>query len=413
MIKHRVVITGIGALTPCGVGWKQLWQKVLAAESANAAISRFDPDGLKVFVAAEIPSFNIEDFLVSKHSLRLDRSSQFALAAGQLAFNDATLNLSKLNGQRCGIFDGTSLGALASVLEEHRCYLEGQRCRGGPGALVFGMTGSSSAALAEHFDLHSTAETLALGSVSSSTAIGRAFGSLQCGEIDIAIAGGCEAPIYREIMLPFIKAGVLSRRSGDPAAACRPFAVDRDGFVMGEGAVYLVLEDLDHAIAREAKIYCEIVGFAQTVDAFHPTTPAPSGFFMANAITSCLTNAGKRVTDVNYVNLHGTATNHNDRAEAAALKLVFGDTLPWCSSTKPVTGHLLGACGAAETAISALAVNFDMLPQSLNASPVDPQCGLKIISEKVISEPVTLILNINNSFGGRNSAIALQKYIMN
>ncbi len=214
-------------------------------------------------------------------------------------------------------------------------------------------------------------------------------------------------------MLPFIKAGVLSRRTGDPAAACRPFAADRDGFVMGEGAVYLVLEDLDHALAREAKIYCEIVGFAQTIDAFHPTTPDPSGSFMALAISRCLSNADRKPAEVDYVNLHGTATHHNDLAEMAALKLAFGGRQPWCGSTKPVTGHLLGACGAVEIAATALAVKFDLLPQSLNALPRDQQCELKIITENPISEPIALALNINNSFGGRNSAIALQKYITN
>ncbi len=413
MIKHRVVITGIGALTPCGVGWEQLWKSAITAKSANVPISRFDPQGLQVSFAAEIQSFNLADFVVSKRGLRLDRSAQFALSAGQLAFSDASVNLARLNRYRCGVFDGTSLSALASLLEEHRGYLNGQRCRGGPGTLVSGMTGNSSAALAEQFDLHSVSETLALGSVSSTAAIGRAFGALQRGELDLALAGGCEAPLCREIMLPFDKAGVLSRRSGDPAAACRPFAADRDGFVMGEGAVYLVLEDLDHALAREAKIYCEIVGFAQTVDAFHPTTPAPSGTFMAHAVSSCLQNAGRKAADVDYVNLHGTATLHNDRAETAALNLAFGDNQPWCGSTKPITGHLLGACGAVETAISALAVKFDLLPQSLNASPRDPQCDLKLVRDNVISGPMTLALNINNSFGGRNCALALQKYITN
>lgn len=413
MKKHRVVITGIGALTPCGVGWEQLWQSVLTAKSAIGPITSFDPEDLPVSFDAEVRDFKIDNFVTSKSGLRLDRSAQLALAAGQLAICDAAPNPARLDRFRCGVFDGSSLGPLAALLKEHRGYLGGERCRGGPGSLISGMTGNSSATLAEHFDMHAVAETLSLGSVSSTTAIGRAFEAVQRGELDFALGGGCEAPLCREIMLPFIKAGVLSRRAGEPAAACRPFAADREGFVMGEGAAYLALESLDHALARESRIYCELIGFAQTVDAFHPTTPDPSGSFVALAIANCLANAARKPSEVGYVNLHGTATPQNDLAEAAAFKLAFGDSQPWCGSTKPITGHLLGACGAVELAITALALKFDLLPPSLNSEPRDPQCSLRIVTEDSVSQPLSLALTINNSFGGRNSAVALQKYITN
>ena len=413
MKTSRVVITGIGAITPCGIGWQSLWQSALIGKSAIAGVTRFNPADSIVNLAAEVGTFAIDDFWPGKAGNRLDRSAQFAIAAAQLAIRDSDADPIRFDSSRCGVFDGSSLGALAVLLQEHRGFLQGERCRGGPGTLISGMNGNSAAAIAERYGLHGAAESFAMGSVSSTTAIGRAFGAVRRGEVEFAITGGCEAPLYPEILLPFVKAKVLSRCKDEPAGACRPFASNRDGFVMGEGAVYLALENLDHALARDARIYSEIVGFSQTVDAFHPTSPDPSGRFLTEAIAACLRSANRKPHEVNYVNVHGSATPQNDVAEASAIRAVFGESSPWCGSTKPITGHLLGACGAVEAAICALATSCDQIPVSINSQPRDESCQLSVVESTISSQQVDLAVSINNSFGGRNCALAFQKYITN
>lgn len=411
-MKQRVVVTGIGAVTAVGNGIEILWEAATNGISGVSSLNGEFGQDLPTQIAARADQFDARDFMDRKIARRLDRSAQFALASGRMAVEDSgIINGNNFDSDDCGVIDGSALGSLSNVLDQHLGLVNGVRRQAGPMMLIGGMAGNSSAAIAQEFKLRGRAITVAHGSVSSACAIGLGLRTIQEGELSIVVAGGTEAPIHPHILGPFSRAGVLSRQNSRPAEACRPFAIDRDGFVLGEGAAYLVLEELNHAIKRDAHIYCELSGYAENNDASHPTSPDPEAVMLSRAILSSVAEAGLELEDIGYINLHGTGTTHNDLVECRAMSNVFGcvESQPPVGSTKPIVGHLIGASGGLEAALVVMAIEKETLPPSINCNPLDPECEINCSEKTVYDVPLESALSVNISFGGRNTCLAFNK----
>ena len=368
---------------------------------------------LPVQIGAEVKNFDPAEFIDRKSVLRTERCTQFALASAELAYHDAGRTMDSTTSGRTGVFDGTSLGSINSNLSQQRAMIEAPSARVSPSALLKGMTGSSSGDVALHFQAHGPAVTFSMGSVSSSYAIGYAFRKIKMNELDVAFAGGAEAPLSKEIISLFSTAHLLSTDNDSPGAACKPFDVHRNGFVMGEGGAMLILEELQQALKRGAHIYAELVGFGESTDAYHQTTPDPSGNMIAGAMQAAMKEANVNPCEVQYLNAHGTATQFNDAAEAKAIERVFsesGRTLA-VSSTKPITGHLLGACGAVELAITSLALYHQWIPPTMNLTEPEPACSLDCVPQHGRSCTIDIAMSNNYSFGGRNSSLVIKRFI--
>ncbi len=407
-MKRRVVITGIGSVTAAGIGAADLWRAAVTGSSCVRNLNGRLSESLPVRIGAAVENFDPCDYMESKSARRLDLSGKYALVAGSLAVSDSELeDLSESERTTVAVFDGSALGALAMALDQHTALMSGVRNQAGPLMLVCGMTGTSSAAIARRFGFKGQALTVSHGSVSSACAIGMAFRAIVNGETDIVISGGTEAPFHDSIVGPFARSGVLSCQNDQPSRACKPFAIGRDGIALGEGGAYLVLEEYLHAIRRDAKIYCELVGFSENNDAYHPTKPDPDAVMLTRAIKQVLSEASIDPRQVGYVNLHGTGTLYNDRVEALAVNNVFGERSrqPISGSTKPITGHLIGASGAVETIIAALALRNGIAPPSVNCLPRDPECNIKCYKCMHELREMEYALSVNISFGGRNTAL--------
>ena len=413
MEHRRVVITGIGVTVPGGMGSSELWNHVREGVSAAGVVDEFREGHLPVHIGAEVKGFDPADFIDRKSVSRTERCTQFALASAELAYHDAGCTVDSATSKRTGVFDGTSLGSINSNLSQQRAMLGAPASRVSPSALLKGMTGTSSGDVALHFHLHGPAVTFSMGSVSSSYAIGYAFRKIKMNELDVAFAGGSEAPLSKEIISLFSTAHLLSPDNTCPTTACKPFDVHRNGFVMGEGGAMLILEELEAAVKRGARIYAEVAGFGESTDAYHETTPDPDGRMMIDAMEAAMQEAKIRPCEVHYINAHGTATPFNDAAEAKAIEHVFHETgrAPAVSSTKPVTGHLLGACGAVELAITSLAVFHQWIPPTMNLTELEPSCNLDCVPQHGRSSEIDVAVTNNYSFGGRNSSIVIKRWI--
>ncbi len=413
MKGRRVVITGIGVTVPGGIGTGQLWNHIRNGVSAAGVVDGFREEHLPVQIGAEVKNFDPAEFLDRKSVLRTERCTQFALASAELAYHDAGCTMDSTTSGRTGVFDGTSLGSINSNLSQQRAMLEAPSARVSPSALLKGMTGSSSGDVALHFHVHGPAVTFSMGSVSSSYAIGYAFRKIKMNELDVAFAGGAEAPISKEIISLFSTAHLLSTDNDCPATACKPFDVHRNGFVMGEGGAMMILEELQQALKRGARIYAEVVGFGESTDAYHQTTPDPEGNMIVDAMEAAMKEANIRACEVQYINAHGTATQFNDTAEAKAIERVFSESShsPAVSSTKPITGHLLGACGAVELAITSLALYHQWIPPTMNLTEPEPACSLDCVPQHGRSCTINIAMSNNYSFGGRNSSLVIKRFI--
>lgn len=412
-MKRRVVITGMGAITAAGNNCRELWKATLSGLSCVKHLNGRLSDSLPVRIGAPVENFDPCDFMDSKTSRRLDLSGKFALAAGAMAVTDSGIeHMSEQEKRTVAVIDGSALGSLAMALDQHTALMNGVRSQAGPLMLVCGMTGTSSAAIAREFGFKGQALTVSHGSVSSACAIGLSHRAILNGEADVIITGGTEAPFHDSIVGPFARAGVLSCDNDHPSRACKPFAVGRDGIALGEGAAYLVLEALEHAIDRDAKIYCEIAGFSENNDAYHPTRPHPSAEMYSLAIRNTLEQGEMSAEDVGYINLHGTGTIHNDSVEALSVNRIFGDRSqqPICGSTKPITGHMIGASGAVEAILAALALNNHIALPSINSLPHDPECSIRICETAHCLPDLKCVLSTNISFGGRNTALLFRAY---
>jgi 3-oxoacyl-[acyl-carrier-protein] synthase II len=408
---RRVVITGIGAVTPIGSGVKGLWEGVKAERSAVRVVSRFDPSPFRSHLAAQVDDFDPVDFLSAKRSKRMDRCSQLALSAGRMALVDSELRLEAEDKDRIGALLGTALGGVALGEEQHGRYLAAGLRAVDPGVALTVFAGAASCNLAIDFGITGPNLTNGMSCASGAIAIGEGFRTIQRGEADLIFAGGSEAPLAPLTFGAFAIIRAMSTRNDDPASASRPFDVARDGFVMAEGAAVLVLEERSRAVARGANIYAEIVGYGLTNDAYHMAAPLPGGRQAARAMSIALSTAGVSPADVGYINAHGSSTPLNDPTETEAIKSVFGDRARRVSisGTKGYYGHALGASGAFEAAICALASVHRWIPPTVNLGAPDPACDLDYTQGGGKVADPEFILSNSFGFGGINAALLLRR----
>lgn len=407
----RVVITGIGAITPIGIGVEGLWDGLQRRRSAVGTITRFDPTPFKSRIAAQVEDFHPTDHIEERRAKRLDRFSAFSIAATRLALADAELDVGREDRDRVGAMMGTALGGIARAEEEHGHYVTGGIRAVEPSLALSVFPGAGSCNIAIEFGLSGPNSTNGMSCASGAMAIGDAFRAIMRDEADVMVAGGAEAPLSPLCFGAFAIIRAMSTRNDDPTTASRPFDRERDGFVMAEGAVVLVLEERARALSRGARIYAELCGYGVTNDAHHMTQPRPDGRQAARAVTLALGEAHLNPTEIGYINVHGSSTVLNDPTETVALKQVFGDYARSVilSGTKGYYGHALGASGAFELAICSLASSRRWLPPTVNLAQPDPSCDLNFLAgEGLVADPEFLLSN-SLGFGGINASLVLRR----
>jgi 3-oxoacyl-[acyl-carrier-protein] synthase II len=408
---RRVVITGLGAVTPIGIGVEPLWAGLRRRESAVRTITRFDPSPFRSRIAAEVDGFHATDHIEERKVRRLDRFSQFSIAATRLGLADAELDLAREDRERVGVMMGTALGGVAQAEGQHARYVEGGIRAVDPTLALTVFAGASSCNIAIEFGVAGPNATNGMSCASGTIAIGDGFRAIRRGDADVMLAGGAEAPLAPLSFGAFAIIRAMSTRNDAPGEASRPFDAGRDGFVMGEGAAVLVLEERGHALARGARIYGEVCGFGLTNDAYHMTAPRPDGRQAARAMELALAEAHVIPAEIGYINAHGSSTPLNDPAETGAIKQVFGDHAYRLrlSGTKGYYGHALGASGAIEVAICALAMERSWLPPTVNLRQPDPACDLDYLAGGGRDESPEYLLTNSFGFGGINAALVLRR----
>ncbi|MEC1765387.1 beta-ketoacyl-ACP synthase II [Schinkia azotoformans] len=411
MEKRRVVITGLGAVTPCGLDVDATWNNVINGVSGVNEVTRVDKELFPAKVAAELKNFNPEDFMDKKEARRMDRFTQYALAAAFMAVKDANLEITDENAERVGVWIGSGIGGMETHEEQHKNFLEKGYRRVSPFYVPMMIADMAAGQVSIALGAKGINACTTTACASGANSIGDAFKVIQRGDADVMITGGTEAPITNMSFAGFCMAKALSTNP-DPKTASRPFDLNRDGFVMGEGAGIVVLESLETALARGAKIYAELVGYGATGDAYHITAPAPGGEGGARAMKQALQDAGLQPEDINYINAHGTSTDYNDKYETMAIKEVFGEHAYKLavSSTKSVTGHLLGAAGAVEAIFSVKAITDGIIPPTMNLETPDPECDLDYVPNQARKQTVNAVLSSSLGFGGHNVSLVFKKY---
>jgi 3-oxoacyl-[acyl-carrier-protein] synthase II len=413
-VKRRVVVTGLGAVTPLGLDVKSTWESMLAGRSGAGRITKFDPDeaGLTTTIAAEVKGFDPEPLIDKKELRKMDIFIQYGIFASDEAMKQSGLVIDDTNAERVAVVVGAGLGGLPDI-EKYAAVLNDR----GPRRITPFFIPMVIANLASgHISIRTGAKgpnsCVVTACATGTHSIGDAFRMIQFGDADAAIAGGTESTITPLAFAGFNAMKALSTRNDEPERASRPFDMDRDGFVMGEGAGVLVLEELESAKARGAEIICEIVGFGMSGDAHHITSPAEGGAGMAQCMRTSITNAGLEPSQVDYINAHGTSTAYNDKFETQAVKSLFGDhayKVPM-SSTKSMTGHLLGAAGGVEAIAAILALVDDRIPPTINYETPDPDCDLDYVPNTARDAEVTVAMSNNYGFGGTNASLVFRKY---
>lgn len=412
-MSRRVVITGLGVVSPIGVGKDAYWQALHAGRSGCARTRVFDPAGFPSQVSAEVVDFRPDDFLDRRAAGRMERSTQFAVAAARLALDDARFDLADFDPERCGAIIGCVFGGMETVESEHRALLDQGPRRVSPMLIPKMLNNLGPGEVAIRFGFRGINYAVSAACASSNHAIGLALRHIRHGDADAILAGGAEAAITPLIVAGFCQARALATAYNEsPERASRPFDADRCGFVMGEGAALLLVEALDHALGRGAPIVAELSGFGATDDAHHPTAPHPEGLGLARAIELALADAGLRPDEVDYVNAHGTSTPRNDQAETRALHRAFGAHARRLavSSTKSMIGHMLGAAAAAELTATVLGMVHHTAPPTINLEHADPDCDLDYVPNA--SRPLTIRHALSNScgFGGHNSVVVVNAF---
>ena len=409
MADRRVVVTGIGPVTPVGVGVKEFWASLVAGRSGIRRIERFDPSGLPVQIAGEVPNFDPTAWMGAKEARRTDRVTHFAVAAARLAWEDA--GEPRVDPTRTGVVFSTGIGGIESLLRQHEVFLERGPDRVSPFMVPQLMPNAAAGHVAMAFGFTGPNECITTACAAGAHAVGEAYRLIRYGLADVCIAGGSEAAVLPLCISGFAQMQALTRNP-DPATASRPFDRDRDGFVMAEGAGALVLETADRALARGARIYAEVAGFGQSADAHHITAPEPEGIGAVLATQACLEDAGEPPEAVDYINAHGTSTPLNDAAETRAIKKALGDHAyrAAVSSTKSMTGHMVGAAGAVEAAVCALAITDGIIPPTTNYLTPDEECDLDYVPNRARNRQVRLALSNAFGFGGHNAVVALRRF---
>jgi len=413
MTKRRVVITGIGAVTPIGLNVPEFWDGLVSGKNGVAPITYFDTSKFDTQFAAEVKNFNPDNYFDKKSVKRLDRFTQFALAASAEAVLDSAIDLDKINKERAGVIYGSGIGGLETMTNEHWKYFQDKN----PGMIspfFVPMMISDLAAgqISIRFGLKGPNYATTSACSTASHAISDAFMVIERGSADIMVCGGSEASITEIGIGGFNAMRALSTWNDRYSEASRPFDKDRNGFVMGEGGGTLILEELNHALSRGAKIYAELAGIGLTADAHHITAPAPGGEGAVRSMKIAVEDAELLLTDIDYINAHGTSTPHNDVNETRAIKTLFGEHAYKLvvTSTKSMTGHLLGAAGAIEAIATILSINNSLIPPTINLDYPDPECDLDYSSKKVTSKEVNAAISNTFGFGGHNASILFKKF---
>ncbi|MEM6436780.1 MAG: beta-ketoacyl-ACP synthase II [Cyanobacteria bacterium P01_D01_bin.115] len=410
--KKRVVITGLGAITPIGNDLASYWQGLLAGRSGVGPITHFDAAQHVTRIAAEVKGFDPLQYMDRKDAKRMDRFAQFAVATSQQALADAQLEITALNAEQIGVMIGTGVGGLKIMEEQQAVYLNRGPSRCSPFMVPMMIANMAAGLTAIHTGAQGPNSCPVTACAAGSNAIGDAFRLVQQGYAQAMICGGTEAAVTPLSVAGFGSARALSTRNDEPQIASRPFDRDRDGFVIGEGCGILILEALDHALSRGARIYAEITGYGMTCDAYHMTAPVPGGAGAARCIQLALKDAGVTPDQVSYINAHGTSTPANDPTETQAIKTALGDAaqkIP-VSSTKSMTGHLLGGSGGIEGVAATMAVNQDQVPPTINLDNPDENCDLDYVPNQSRALPVDVTLSNSFGFGGHNVTLVFQKY---
>ncbi|MFC2161093.1 beta-ketoacyl-ACP synthase II [Acidobacteriota bacterium] len=410
---RRVVVTGIGLVSPVGVGTEKTWTSLLEGKSGIGHVSRFDTAGYTTTIAGEIKDFDPLQFIDRKEARKMDLFIQYAIAAGQLAVDFSEMDLEVLAGERTGVYVGSGIGGIGVIEETHKVLLEKGPSRVSPFFLISSIINEASGQISIRFKSQGPNSATATACSTSTHAIGDAFRIIARGDADRMIAGGAEAPLTPLGMAGFCAMRALSTRNENPERASRPFDKDRDGFVMSEGAGILLLEELEMAKKRGAKIYAEIIGYGMSGDAYHVSAPQLDGSGAKRSMDQAIHDAGISPKDVDYINAHGTSTFYNDKIETLAIKKVFGDHANKIAinSTKSMTGHLLGAAGGIEAGITALVLKNQIIPPTINYETPDPECDLDYVPNTAREANINIGLSNSFGFGGTNATLLLKRYL--
>jgi len=412
MKKRRIVVTGMGVTSPVGTGVEKFWNSLVNGKSGIHRIDRFDPTEFASQICGDIRDCNIEDYFDSKDARKLSRFVQLAVIASREAVKNAKLDTKNIDADRMGVIVGSGVGSLQSFERNHALLIKRGPKKISPFFIPQFIVNEAAGQVAIETGAKGMATSVVTACASGTNSIGDALRFMQFGEMDIMIAGGTEAANTPMGVGGFAAIKALSQRNDDPERASRPFDLNRDGFIMAEGAGIVVLETLEHAQKRGAPILAEFVGYGRTSDAYHITAPEPSGHGAAKAMTQALKDANLKPEDVAYINAHGTSTSLNDKTETLAIKVAFGDHAKKVaiSSTKSMTGHLLGAAGGIEFVASVMAVQNDIIPPTINYETPDPECDLDYVPNEARKTTVNVALSNSLGFGGHNATLAVKKF---
>jgi len=411
-LQKRVVVTGLGVISPLGSGLDKFWSALTSGVSGLGRITQFDPSDYSTQIAGEVDDFEPTAYMDKREARKMDRFTQFSIAAARMAIEDAGLELDKLDRNRVGVVFGTGVGGIKTLEEQANVLSNKGPRRISPFFIPMMIANIGAGQVAINFGLRGPNITTVTACASSSNAIGDAFKMLQRGQADVAVTGGAEAPITPLSVAGFCAMKAMTTYNEKPEKASRPFDKKRDGFVIAEGAAVLILETLEHALKRKAKIYGEIIGYGSSCDAYHITAPDPEGEGAARAMSMALHDAGIEPSQVDYINAHGTSTPLNDKLETVAIKRVFGEYAGklMVSSTKSMTGHLLGAAGALEAVVCIMTIYEGEVPPTINYEIPDPECDLDYVPNKARKATVDIALTNSLGFGGHNASLVFKKY---
>lgn len=409
---RRVVVTGLGPVTSIGIGKEEYWDSLIEGRSGISHITNFDTEGYTTTIGSEVKNFDPEKYIDKKEAKRMDRFAQFAIAGTQLALEDSGLDLDSIDKRRAGVILGSGVGGIETLEREHTKLMERGAKRVSPFFIPMMISNMGPGQITMYYGFKGPSFTITTACASGNHAIGESFRMIQRGDADIIVTGGSEAAVSPISVAGFCSMKALSKRNDEPEKASRPFDKDRDGFVIGEGAGILILEELEHALNRNAHIYGEIIGYSATSDAYHVTAPDPEAEGATMAMRLAIEDGGIHYELVDYINAHGTSTYYNDKLETMAIKKAFKDHAYKLkiSSTKSMTGHLLGAAGGIEAIATILTIERGVIPPTINLETPDPECDLDYTPNEACTMDVNYALSNSLGFGGHNGTILFKKY---